>query len=172
MPMTLAATDNKLTARFRQWADALEAKIEHASRPLTQNPTPKRNREYQSRLHDARDLEGLQKALRALADLHESGEISDELAALKTKGEIGGMVRKSTTGGGGYYSVIECDDYYNTSPVARHLQSLIDGSSYPQVIHNASKKLRYASRFILTLKCEKRIILSEGRMADETSYSQ
>jgi hypothetical protein len=100
--------DPKLIARFRQWADALDEKIAYANRPLTQNPTPKRNREYQSRLIEARNLERLQKALRTLADAHEAGTVPKVLAALKTKDEIGRLVHKITDGSkGGYYSDAE-----------------------------------------------------------------
>jgi len=122
------AVNDKLIARFRTWADALETQIEHLGRPLTQNPTPKRNREYQSRLHDCRNVERLQKALRVLAELHQLDRLPDSFAELKTKDEIGRMVRKSTTGGGGYYSVIEADDYADTSDAARLLQTMINGS--------------------------------------------
>ena len=118
----------KLVNRFRAWADALQPKIENLGRPLTQNPTPKRNREYQSRMHDCRNMERLQRALSALADAHFDGTIPESLKALKTKDEIGGMVRKSTTGDGGYYSVIEADDYADTADAARLLQMMIEGT--------------------------------------------
>ncbi len=128
-PVKVTSADTlKLVNRFRTWADALQPKIDNLGRPMNQNPTPKRNREYQSRLHDCRNMERLQKALRALADAHENRTISESLSVLKTKDEIGSMVRKSTTGGGGYYSVIEADDYSNTTPAARTLQSMIEGN--------------------------------------------
>jgi hypothetical protein len=90
MPAVRTATSAsaKLITRFRQWADALQPKIEHAGRPMTQNPTPKRQREYQSRMHDCRNLERTQRALRALADAHEAGTVPPELAALAKKAEI------------------------------------------------------------------------------------
>ena len=119
---------NTLAARFRTWAEALQPKIDHAGRPMSQNPTPKRNREYQSRMHDCRNMERLQKALQALADAHENKTVPAELANLRTRDEIGAMVRKSATGAGGYYSVIEADDYADKSPAARLLQSLIEGN--------------------------------------------
>jgi hypothetical protein len=65
---TAITGNNKLTARFRNWADALQLKIDHAGRPMIQNPTPKRQREYQSRMHDCRNMERTQQALRVLAD--------------------------------------------------------------------------------------------------------
>ncbi len=120
--------DDKLAQRFIGWADSLQPKIDHLGRSMGQNPTPKRNREYQGRLHDCRNMERLQKALRALAEKHSDGTIPESLASLRTKDDIGRMVRKSTTGGGGYYSVIEADDYHDTTPPARLLQDMIEGN--------------------------------------------
>ena len=131
----------KLAKRFRFWADGLQEKINHLSRPLSQNPTPKRNREYQSRLHDCRNMERLQKALRALADLYQLDRFPDALRALRTKDEIGRMVRKSTTGGGGYFSVIEADDYADTSDAARLLQMYISGNPAEQAERDRLRKI-------------------------------
>ena len=133
--------DMKTAERFLKWADALQPKIDHAGRSTTQNPTPKRNREYQGRMHDCRNLERTQKALRALADAHQSGSVPESLASLKTRDEIAGMVYKSTTGGGGYYSVIECQDYSNTTPAARLLQGMIEGSTAQQEERNRLRKI-------------------------------
>ena len=135
------AVNDKIIARFRTWADALETQIEHLGRPLTQNPTPKRNREYQSRMHDCRNVERLQKALRALADSHADSSIPESLASFKTKDEIGRMVRKSTTGGGGYFSVIEADDYADTTDAARLLQGMIDGSPAERTERDRLRKI-------------------------------
>lgn len=118
----------KLVNRFRAWADGLQPKIDHLSRPFGQNPTPKRNREYQSRMHDFRNMERLQRALRALADARENDSLPCALTTFVTKDEIGRMVRKSTTGGGGYYAVIEADDYADTTVAARILQGMIEGN--------------------------------------------
>ena len=119
--------DSKLVTRFRAWAAALDSQIEHAGRPMSQNPTPKRNRELQSRMFDCCNLERTQRALQALADAHEAGSIPDSLAGLRTKAEVAGMVRKCTDGSkGGYYSCIESDDFADKTPAARMLQELID----------------------------------------------
>ena len=133
--------DAKLVAKLRSQAEALQAKIDHAGRPMTQNPTPKRNREYQSRMHDCRNFERTQRALRALADAHEHGTVPEILAELKTRDEIAGLVRKSTTGGGGYYSVIECDDFSNTTPAGRALQAMIDGPSAERAERERLRKI-------------------------------
>jgi hypothetical protein len=131
----------KLVSRFRTWADTMQPKIDNLGRPFSQNPTPKRNKEYQSKLHDCRNMESLQKALRALADAHEDGSIHETLTALRTKDEIGSMVRKYTTGGGGYYSVIEADDYADTSDAARLLQGMIEGNSQERAESERLRKI-------------------------------
>jgi phospholipid N-methyltransferase len=124
---------SSLAARFRIWADALRPKIDHAGREMTQNPTPKRNRDYQSRMHDCRNFERLQKALRTLADAHEARTIPPELAGLRTRDEIGGMVHKYIDGSkSGYYSVIEYADFHDKSPAARLLQGMIEGTTAQQ----------------------------------------
>jgi len=82
----------ELAPRFRKWSLALQDKVDHLGRPMTQNPTPKRNREYQSRLIDCRNVERLQAALWALAEGHEKGTVAPELEALRTKDEIEGRL--------------------------------------------------------------------------------
>jgi hypothetical protein len=142
MTMTAAMPDaSKLINRFRTWADALQNKIDHLGRPMTENPTPKRNKQYQIRLHDCRNLERTQKALRALADAHERGTVPTELAELKKKDEIRLLVRKSISGEGGYYSCIESKDYAETSPVARLLQSMIEGNSAERTERERLRKI-------------------------------
>jgi len=132
-------TNSALVAKFRKAADGLENQIQHLGRPMTQNPTPKRNKEYQSRLHDCRNLERLQKALRALADGHEAGNLPADLSELKTRDEIARLVHKGLDGSrGGYYSVIECDDYDYKTVKARKLQSMIDGNA----AHRAERERR------------------------------
>lgn len=122
--------DAQLVNRFRNWADAMQPKIDHAFRDMTQNPTPKRNREYQSRRHDGRNMERMQKALRVLADLHADESVPESLAGLRTRDEIGKLVRKYIDGSkGGYYSCIESDDYAEKSPLAHTLQGMIEGNS-------------------------------------------
>ena len=130
-----------IPARFRMWADALQPKIDHASRPMTQNPTPKRNREYQSRLWEARNMTRTQKALRVMADAIDSHTLPVELDATTTRDVIAGMVHKGLDGSrGGYYSVVEAADYQNTTPAARTLQAMIAGNSREQA--NQAKKLK------------------------------
>ena len=143
MPTTTSAvTTDKLVSRFRTWADALQSKIDYACRPMTQNPTPKRNREYQYHMHEGRNLERTQKALRTLADAREHGTVPPALADLKTKNDIGAMVHKSADSStGGYYSCIEADDYQDTSEAARQLQAMIEGSSHEQAERERLRKI-------------------------------
>jgi len=141
-PTTSAATTDKLINRFRTWADALQSKIDNACRPMTENPTPKRNCQYQRRLHEGRNLERTQKALRALADARESGTVPPELAELKTKNDIAELVRKGIDNSrGGYYSCIEAADYAETSEAARQLQYMIEGSSHEQAERERLRKI-------------------------------
>lgn len=134
--------NSKLVAKFRVMADGLESKIEHAGRPMSQNPTPKRNREYQSRMHECRNLERLQKALRVLADATEAESIPGSLSVLKSKDEVFGMVRKSIDSSkGGYYSCIECDDFADKSPAARLLQGMIEGTSAQRIERDRVRKI-------------------------------
>ena len=139
---TAVPSISKIAQRFRTWADALQPKIDHAGRPMTLNSTPKRNKEYQSRLHDCRNLERTQRALLALADAHENGTILPELAGFTKKNEIERMVHKGIDcGSGGYYSVIESADYADTSEPARILQSMIDGNSAQRAERERLRKI-------------------------------
>ena len=116
-----------IAKRFTEAADSLQVKIDHAGRPMTQNPTPKRNREYQARMIEYRNLCRVQSALRLLAAGHEAGNLPVELAAIKTRNEIAGMVSKSSDcSKGGYYSCIEAADFMDKSPLARQLQAFIE----------------------------------------------
>jgi hypothetical protein len=128
-PRTESSNGNAaLIYKFRAMADRLDDKVADKLRPISQNPTPKRIRDYNMRVHDGHNLERLQKALYALADAHESGEIPTCLAGLKTKKEIEPLVRTRGDGSGGYYSYVDTGEYVYDTPEARALQELIDGS--------------------------------------------
>jgi hypothetical protein len=118
--------------QFRKMADTLTKQIEHARRPMTQNPTPKRDREYRERLHDSNNMERTQRAMTAIADGLENGTLPDILKGVKTKDEVSGMVRKGTLGGG-YYDVIPNPEYHDKSPRAMALQDLIEKKTPEQV---------------------------------------
>lgn len=119
--------------RFRKLAENLTAQIDDKRRAMTQNPTPKRMKEYRSRLHDANNLERVQKALLALAEAHDAGTVPDSLAKLRSKDEIHALVYKGLDGSrGGYYDVIESPHYGNTTEPARLLQGMIDKTESPE----------------------------------------
>src|ERR1019366_7614512 len=101
------AGGNTVADRLRTVADRMDAQIDNARREMTQNPTPKRMAEYRSRIIEADEMERTQKAMRALADAHEAGTVPQELAALRSKDEIGRLVHKGLdTSKGGYYDRI------------------------------------------------------------------
>jgi len=112
--------------RFRRIANNMRKQIEEKRRPMTQNPTPKRMREYNSRMHDADNLERSQRALNAIADAIEAGALPDILNDIKTKDQVHTLVRKGLESGG-YYDVIPSDKYADTSPKGKALQSLMEG---------------------------------------------
>ena len=114
----------KLAATFTKLADNMQKAIDHGRRSMTQNPTPKRMREYASRVHDADNAERTQRALRALAAGHAAGTLSPALAALKNKAEIAPLVHKSLVSHG-YYHVSTDPEYRDKSELGRALQSLI-----------------------------------------------
>lgn len=124
------ASQDGLADRFRAMASTLTPQIANLTRPMTQNPTPKRNREYQSRLWEGRNASRLQRALIAMADAHDAGTVPADLAQLRTKGEIAGLVHKGLDRSrGGYYAVIEAADYQDTTPAGRKLQVMIEGTA-------------------------------------------
>lgn len=132
--------NTKLAAKLRAMADRLTAKIEDKRRPMTQNPTPKRNKEYAIRLHDGANLERLQKALYALADLHEAGECPAILADLTTKKAIEPLV--ATRGKlEGYYSYYDSMEFSYDTEQARALQALIIGSPEEQEARRKEEQL-------------------------------
>ncbi len=118
-----------VAARLRKLADGMQTAIDDGRRPMTQNPTPKRNREYLTRCHVADNMERGQSALRALADAHEAGSVPACLAGLRTKKDVLPLVEKGREHGReGYYDVIPSQDYRLDTPAARALQAMIDGS--------------------------------------------
>jgi protein-L-isoaspartate O-methyltransferase len=119
-----------LAEKMRTLADGMQTAIEHARRPLSQNPTPKRNAEYYSRLHDAANMERTQRAMQAIADAAEVGALPDILAPFKTKAAIAPLVYKGLKGGG-YYDRIPDDEYRDKSAAAKCLQEMIDSKATP-----------------------------------------
>lgn len=123
----------EVAERLRKSADAMDKHIENGRRPMEQNPTPKRMAQYRSRVIEADDMERTQKAMRALADAHEAGTISQDLAGLRSKDEIGNLVHKGLDSSkGGYYDRIPRSDYRDKSPAGKKLQEMIEGAKSPE----------------------------------------
>jgi protein-L-isoaspartate O-methyltransferase len=119
---------SKIADKLDALADRLQKDIDHARRPMTQNPTPKRMREYNSRLHDANNWERAQYAMRALAVAHRAGTVPPILAKLATKADILPLVHKGILCGG-YYEVIPDPEYRDKSDAGLVLQAMIDNKT-------------------------------------------
>lgn len=113
--------------RLQSEAEKLTKHIEDKTRPLTQNPTPKRTREYNARRHDGENLRRCQKAMHALAELHQTGTCPANLSHLRTKAQILPLVatRGDTQG---YYDYRDTFEYRDTTSAGRELQALIEES--------------------------------------------
>jgi len=125
--------DNKLAIKFRIWAWKMQSEIDDKRRPMTQNPTPRRLKQYNRRLHDANNLERGQKALLALADLHESGDVPDCLAGLRYKKDILPLVCTSWASDS-YYEGHDSGEYWHDSEAARALQAMIGETVDPRQV--------------------------------------
>ncbi len=123
----MQATASKFAAKFRISAAAQEAKIEHLRRPLTQNSTPKRQREYNSRCIDGDNLDRCRLAMIALADAHDRGDVPDVLAGVKTKDEVYRLVRHGIVSNG-YFHVASDHTFADKSPAGVALQNLLAAS--------------------------------------------
>ncbi|MEQ8849849.1 ArdC-like ssDNA-binding domain-containing protein [Botrimarina sp.] len=129
-----ALPDPKLAAKFRDAADRLDAKIEHAERPETQNYTARRNSFYRSRLHDAACMRSTQAGLRALADAIDRGRLPPELRKLTTVKEVAAamrLARKEVPNGYHPYVVTRHGEYVHDTPEARALQRLVEQGDAP-----------------------------------------
>jgi protein-L-isoaspartate O-methyltransferase len=123
----MTKTKSNPASKFRKMADGLPAKIEHLRRPMTQNSTPKRQREYASRCIDGDNLERCRLALLALADAWDADAVPPELVSVTTKDEVAKLVRHGINQLG-YYTVVSTHEYADTSVVGRALQNLLDAS--------------------------------------------
>jgi predicted RNA methylase len=109
-------------ARLEELANGMQKTIDEKTRPMSQNWTAKRGREYNSRCHDGRHLQRVQEALRVLAAHWRAGTVPDSMRELKAKSAI--------------LPLLSChwdscndrgtDDFRNTSPLAVELRELIE----------------------------------------------
>lgn len=116
--------------KLRALADKLQGDIDHKLGHRLTN-TPKRQREAASARHEGTRLQRTQKAMRALADLHDAGTVPPLLARLATKAAIydlaGSHIDRSNAG---YYDAgIDTGKPYHTTPEALALWELIGGPS-------------------------------------------
>lgn len=130
MSSTNQRTDPRI-AKFRQSAERLVARIEHLRRPLTQNLTPKRNKQLRQRLWESDNLDRTRRALIAVADVLERGTCPAELAHVKNTPDLASLVYKGLKNNGGYYDVIPDDAYRMSTPAALAMQALLDRKPDP-----------------------------------------
>lgn len=115
----------EVAAKLEKLADGLDKQIEQKRAPMSQAFTPKRNREYQSRMIDGNRLERVQRALRTLAKAWRSDGIPNSLRDVKTKAKLEKMLSKRTDHRS-YYEVYETADYYDQSERAKLLRRMMD----------------------------------------------
>ena len=139
------AKTDKLPGKFRDLADKLSNQIEEKRRPMSQNYTPKRQKEYMGRMADADHLERTQRALYALADARESDTLPPVLEGLKSKSAIHELLYTHFASSG-YYDVVDTGKFTNTTPEGLALQALIGGDSQEQKERRERKRLDQKAR--------------------------
>lgn len=117
-------------AKFRRLAEGMAEHIADKRRPMTQNPTHKRLREYHSRLFDADQLESVQKGLFALATAHDDGSLPQQLLGIKSKAEVFDLMRLESDRVSDY--IRTNGKYSNTTPIGVALQELVAAVLGPQ----------------------------------------
>lgn len=141
LPQGSPAAPDRLGGAFRKAADNLQKQVDEKRRPMTQNPTPKRQREYRHRVTEADLLERVQRAYRAMADARDAGTLPAELANIKTRNEITDLVRRKMKSNGGYYDAYyETPEYERSTPAAKALQSLIENTTPQQKAADADRQ--------------------------------
>lgn len=126
----MTTTIKSPAAKFRKSAESLVKKIEHLRRPMTQNSTPKRQKEYASRVLDGDNLERGRLALLALADLweyHEVADVPECLRDLSVASEVCRLVRHGIDHSS-YYSLSSTGRYADTSERGISLQKVLEDS--------------------------------------------
>lgn len=88
--------------KLRGLADAMDSAIAHKLGDRLEN-TPKRAREAQSQRLEGYRLQRTQRALRALADCHEAGNVPRELLGVTSKKVAYDLLRAEIKSAGGYY---------------------------------------------------------------------
>jgi protein-L-isoaspartate O-methyltransferase len=122
--MSIASAVTPIGKKFRDLADRMTAEIQEKRRPMSQNATHKRLREYHSRLFDADQLESAQKGLYALAEANDNGTLPLALAGIKSKTEVLKLMRLESDRTGDQLRTT--GKYSDTTPIGIALQQLVD----------------------------------------------
>ncbi|MDZ7823099.1 MAG: class I SAM-dependent methyltransferase [Ahrensia sp.] len=133
------AAPKQLGAKFAAMADQLQTAIDDKLRDRLTN-TPKRQRQAcQARL-EGLHLERAQKAMRALASLHDAGTVPEALRNVQTKAEILELSRSVIERTGAYYDAgRDTGKPRHESPEALAVWELIGGSN---PLHAKAESLR------------------------------
>lgn len=124
------AKDNNRAQKLRDIADKMQTAIDDKFRDRQTN-TPKRLAQSEHARLDGLRLQRTQKALRALADLHDAGTVPAVLSGIRTNAEVYDlMAAKTQHVANGFHSYsVETGQPHYTTPVALALWALLDGKS-------------------------------------------
>lgn len=128
--------------KFREMADRLEQDIEHLLADRLEN-TPKRQKEGAVRRIDAAHLQRVKDALEKLAAAIDAGQLPEQLAGIKSKAQLLGMLRTKLDTGG-YYSVRDTNEYADKSPAAVFLRDWLAGKKTEAEIARDAEAARRA----------------------------
>lgn len=151
---TTRAKQPQSNAKLLSMADTLTAKIKDKMRPMTQNPTPKRTREYNSRLWEGENLSRLQKLLLAIADCIDSDTLPDTLKGIVKKADLAKLVHKNADSSNGYYSCVVSDDYFYNTPEALAAQKLIEGNREEEQQQHEANEIAKMKQSLLLQKID------------------
>lgn len=117
------------TDKLRELADNMQSAIDNKLGDRLTN-TPKRQREAQNARIEGHHLERTQTALRAIADLHEAGNVPETLKGLTTKAAIHNLTKSKVDYSGGYYDGgRDSGEPYYDNPQALAVWSLLKPKS-------------------------------------------
>lgn len=134
--------------KLRAMADKMQGDIDAKFAPRLEN-TPKRQREAQSARLEGERLKRTQQAMRALADLHEAGDVPADLRNATTKTAIYELCRAKIVSTGGYYDAgHETGGPAIDSPATRALWAMLRGPSVADLakreLHDKITSLQFA----------------------------
>lgn len=123
----------KLSAKFSDMASNLTKHITEAMRPMTQNHTPKRYRQYMSRMFDGGNMLRTQSALKALSEMWGMNQVPETVKHLRTKSDVAELVRRRGKDVPNGYNphVVETDEYADESLAGVFLQCAIEAMKSP-----------------------------------------